>query len=90
MRNLKRELRINYFLHYQLNFITVMIRIINKMFFSCLSGVLLFETFMRMIKIFRICHVSFSCCLQTGGHTAMDIGGKKPDQEFGSTSASVK
>ena len=57
-----------------------MIRIINKMvFFSCLSGVLLFETFMRMIKILRICQVSFLCLLQNGGQTAMDIQGKKPD-----------
>ena len=60
------------------------------MFFSCLSSVLLFETFMRMIKILRICQVSFSCLLQNGGQTAMDMRGKKPDQEYGSTSASVK
>ena len=45
---------------------------------------------MRMIKILRICKVSFSCLLQNGGQTAVDIRGEKPDQEFGSTSASVK
>ena len=73
---MQREMCINYFLHYQLNFITVMIRIINKMFFSCLGGVLLFKTFMRMIKILRICQVSFSCLLQNGGQTAMDTGAK--------------
>ena len=45
---------------------------------------------MRMIKILRICQVSFSCLLQNGGQTAVDIRGEKPDQEFESTSASVK